>query len=753
MERYLRRITNRPVLVILLIALVTAVLAWPLPNLRFKTSIYDLTIEDLPQAAQYEDFKKQFGSEEIILVAARSDDFFAPEAFERLDRLTQALAEVQGVRRVISLTGIKRDIDLPGAMSLEEFRQALAPVDLFPRTVLSADGRTAAITLMLEDVRDKDPVIAAVRGIIEKEKAFDPYQIGLPLVAQALALYTEKDFLTLPPVAFLVILVVLLYLFRSFWGMIAPVVCLLTGLVWTFGLMAWTDTPLSMLTMIVPIFLIAVGTAYCMHVQAEYRRIVGDARSGAEAAARAVGQVAFPTGLAVVTTVIGLTSLLVNHIPAIRSFAVFAAAGIGCMLIIILTLMPAILTLLPLPTRPAEPSVRRRDFFDRFLDKVIDVNVNRQKLSLPLIALVALAVGLGITQLRVESNPVQYFKRSTPISRHFHDIYRDMSGSIPINVTVSGPGDGYFQDPAHLAQVEKLQKFLAGLDGVDKTESFVDYLKLVNYATNQYQPEFYALPEEAFEVRMLTNNFQAILGYDLFQRFMDTGFSKANIVLRTHISSSRDCLITQALIDQHLTSDYLEGLQVDVTGFGMVMAHSSFLLTRGQVESLSITLVLIFLIMFFLFLSLKVGIIALLPNLFPIIMNFGLMGWLGLELSAATSLIASVAIGLAVDDTIHYLFRCNVELRMGRSRETALRNTIEHVGRPIVFTTITISLGFAVLLYSSFQPTSAFGLMMVVTMFSALFGDLFLLPALMLHARLVTVWDILRIDPDELFVP
>ena len=134
-------------------------------------------------------------------------------------------------------------------------------------------------------------------------------------------------------------------------------------------------------------------------------------------------------------------------------------------------------------------------------------------------------------------------------------------------------------------------------------------------------------------------------------------------------------------------------------------------------------------------------------------MNFGLMGWLGIELSMATSLIASIAIGLAVDDTIHYLYRCNRELRNGSDRKDALKRTIDHVGRPIIFTTFTISLGFAVLLFSNFEPTSAFGLMMVITMFSALVGDLFLLPALMLHAKLVTVWDIFRIYPDELFTP
>jgi hypothetical protein len=151
--------------------------------------------------------------------------------------------------------------------------------------------------------------------------------------------------------------------------------------------------------------------------------------------------------------------------------------------------------------------------------------------------------------------------------------------------------------------------------------------------------------------------------------------------------------------------------------------------------------------MFLMFLSAKVGLIAILPNCFPIIMNFGLMGWLGIKLSMVTSLIASVAIGLAVDDTIHYLYRYNREFKKDLDKDRALRATIQQVGKPIVFTTLTISIGFFILIFSSFKPTAVFGLLMVITMFSALAGDLIILPALMRHVELVTAWDLMKLMP------
>jgi diguanylate cyclase (GGDEF)-like protein len=149
--------------------------------------------------------------------------------------------------------------------------------------------------------------------------------------------------------------------------------------------------------------------------------------------------------------------------------------------------------------------------------------------------------------------------------------------------------------------------------------------------------------------------------------------------------------------------------------------------------------------MFALFLSVKVGLIAVVPNIFPIIINFGIMGWFGIELSMATSLIASIAIGLAVDDTIHYLVRYNREFKTDLDEKRAIRDTITHVGQPITFTTITICVGFSVLLFSSFKPTAIFGIMMVITSLSALIGDLILLPSLIQHVEVVTLWDLLRL--------
>jgi predicted RND superfamily exporter protein len=755
MESWLKYVVHHPWWIILSIVLLTLVFAWQIPQLRFETSIYDLTIEDLPQTLEYNAFKKTFGSEEIILVVARTSNVFDATTFGNIDRLANQFEKIKGVLRVISLPSIKRAMDITEKWTLSDFKREIAPVILLEKNIVSKDGKTTVISLILEDIKQKDPVITAIQTLIEKEKAEQPmYQIGMTVVSMALTHFTEKDFMRLPPITFLLIMVTLFLLFRNLRGVLIPAGSVLIALIWTFGLMAWTGTPLSLLIMIVPIFLIAVGTAYCMYVFPEYALAQKTCETPRDASLECFMQLGFPMFLAVFTTSIGLGSLLINRISEIQHFALFSCFGILTMLFILVTFLPAVMALLPFSQKKiGSKSTSGENLLDRFLSGIIQLNLKHQKWTLGLIALITFFGIFGISRLQVETNPMDFFKESTSIAQNFNDIYRDMAGSFPINVTINSHQDDYFENPEHLKLIEGLQDFLSKLPGVDKTISFCDYLKLVNYATNQYQDELYALPEEGFEVRMLINSFKAMLGLDMLNRFMSENFSEINIVLRTHISSSNDFLDTQKKIETYLAKNLPAEFSFQVTGIGVVISHSSRLITEGQVKSLFLTLVLVFAIMFLLFMSFKVGVIGILPNCFPIIVGFGLMGWLKIPLSMATSLIAGVAIGLAVDDTIHYLVHYNQEFKKDLNKERALESTIRHMGKPIIFTTLTISLGFSVLLFSSFKPTAVFGLLMVITMVSALVADLILLPSLMLHVELVTLWDLVRVklgkDPQE----
>ena len=737
---------RKPLVVISIILAITLFFAWQIRHLSFKTSIYDLQIENLPETARYEDFKKLFGSDEIIRVVVKAENIFDSLTYHKIDQLAERAAQIDGVRRVISLPGVKKAVDVTGNWDMEKFHAVVSGVDLFKNNLFSTDGKTTALTLVLKYEALPERVINDVRRLIaETSSDLSLYQIGMPLVSEALVKLTEKDFSRLPPVTLLLIAIILLCLFRKLRYILIPLTCVGLALTWTFGLMALLRIPLSMLTMIVPVFLIAVGTAYCMHIVSEYIACQEQTRSPKEVTAQTFSHIAFPTFLAVLTTIIGLGSLFINRIAMIQEFALFSCFGMVSILIIVLTFLPAAMSLLPVSSETQKKKEAASSLFQRFIDIIVDLNLNRQKITLPIIGVVVLICLIGILRIRVETNPVGYFKENTEVKRNFNDIYKHLSGSFPINVAMEHADADYFQDPAHLADIARLQAFLEKLPGVDKTISFADYLMLVNYALNKFEHNHYVLPQEGFEVRMAINNYTTMLGEDMLTRFMNAEFSKANILLLTHVSSSRDFLHIRDKITEHVKQHFSKDLKWDVTGLGMTIAVSSQLLTTGQIKSLSITMVLVFAIMFALFLSSKVGLIALVPNIFPIVINFGIMGWFGVELSMVTSLIASIAIGLAVDDTIHYLVRYNREFKTDLDEKRAIRETLTRVGRPITFTTVTICVGFSILIFSSFKPTAIFGVMMVITSLAALVGDLIVLPSLIQHVEVVTLWDLLRL--------
>jgi predicted RND superfamily exporter protein len=608
-------ILSRPVIVICILAAITSIFAWRLPDLSFKTSIYDLQVEDLPETAQYSAFKDIFGSDEIIRVVIKCDNVFDSITFRKVEQLAEKAAAIEGVRRVISLPGVKKAVDVSGTWNMEKFSALVSPVELFQKNLISTDGKTTALTLVLKNDTDPAKVIDAVRKLLaDSPKDLRLYQIGMPLVSEALVQFTEKDFFRLPPITFLLIALILLYLFRKVQYVLLPLASMGLALVWTLGLMTYLRIPLSMLTMIVPVFLVAVGTAYCLHIVSEYITCQREAKSPTEAVTKTYSNIALPTSLAVLTTAIGLGSLLVSRISAIQEFAIFSCFGIFSILIIVMTFLPAALSLIPLPVSGPQKKIAATPFFNRFIEKIIDLNLNHQKIVLPVIGVVVLICLIGIFRIRVETNPVGYLKDGTQVKDNFNDIYQTLSGSFPINVVMGQPEADYFEDPEHLADITRIQEFLVTLPGVDKTLSYADYMKLVNYVLNHFEPKYYTLPEESFEVRMVMNNYATILGEDMLTRFINADFSKTNILLLTHISSSREFIQIRekilAFAGQHFSKD----LNWEVTGLGMVIAASSHQLTIGQIKSLSITMVLVFCIMFILFLSSKVGLIAIIPE-------------------------------------------------------------------------------------------------------------------------------------------
>jgi hydrophobe/amphiphile efflux-3 (HAE3) family protein len=738
MQRFFGFVSRKAPIILALILAITAFFASYLPRLRIETSVMRMLVQDLPAKHRYDRFKKEFGGAlDQILVVFKADDVFSSAAFEKIEELTEALKSVVGVRRIVSLSTLMSDLDVLNEWTLEDLRQRLNMADIFAQNIISADGRVTAIVADLEQDHEIGPTTAAIEGVLKRfrhsDESLQLYQIGYPVVGHALTKYTENDFRILPFVTMLVIFFVLLFSFRAWRAALIPFAAVCITLAWTFGLMGLFNISLSMITMIIPTLLIAVGSAYALHIMAAYFDEAGRQETTHQAIVKGLIRVCLPTIFASVTTIVSFASLLFNRIEVVREFATLSCCGLFFMLIIHLTFIPAALSYLRMSKakgvfRPEGPS-----WVVSFLRRVVWSLQHRPKAILLVASIISLISAVGLFRIRVETTPISFFKKPSEIRTAFEDIHRNLAGIYPVNVILRSHKEGYFASPEVLREVGALQERLAAIEGMDLAISLVDLLKFEGLFTRGFRDKakYYVLPDDPFVVREAVKNYRLFEVGELVDHFVSPDFSAINIVCRSHIASTAVFVQAEKMILSLVRDSFPDDIQADVTGLSIVGSHSAQALTKGQIRSLGLALVCIFILLSILFLSPQVGLLAMIPNLFPILVNFGVMGWLGMQLTVATSLVGSIAIGLAVDDSIHYMFRFNHQFARDYSRRQANYRTIADVGKPIVLTSVAIGLGFSVLLFSSFVPTSVFGFLMCTTMASALFGDLFILPVIM----------------------
>lgn len=252
---------KQPLLVVLIFIVITIIFGLRIPQISFRTSIYDMVVDSLPETARYHTFKEVFGSDEIIRLVIRTDGIFTPQNYSVVEEISGAVQQIPGVKRVISLPVIKKSIEMSGKLDLQKFREMIQPVTLFIKNLISDDQKTTILTVVLTVDADKERVIRDIQAQIDNTpKSITAYQIGMPLVSQAMARYTENDFKRLPPITLLLVAVLLWIIFRNISVTIIVLGTVISALIWTIGLMGWLQIPLSMMTMVVPVFLIAVGT-------------------------------------------------------------------------------------------------------------------------------------------------------------------------------------------------------------------------------------------------------------------------------------------------------------------------------------------------------------------------------------------------------------------------------------------------------------------------------------------------------------
>jgi predicted RND superfamily exporter protein len=790
MKRFNDLIVQRSKLIILITVLITVFLGYHAAHFRIDSSVENLYDQNDPNKRYDDEVRARFGGDDTGVIGLVADNVYTPATLEKIKRITAEVEQVEGVERVQSLTNVPDPIADIGSMpllipriptdpaTLEALRHKVADNPIYLNMV-SRDGKGAAILIIFKPGSDENEALEKARDarleeIIAREQGPETLYLTGPqhIMVNSVRLM-KRDLRTFTPLSFAVIMVVLGFCFRNVRGVLLPLMSVLCGVVWTLGIMVLTGEAITIGTLVLPSLLIVIGSTYSIYIIAQYEDEVPKGGTAKEVVQRALARVTVPVVVAAFTTVVGFVMLLVNRIATIRALGLYAAVGFVCLTVVVLTLMPAILALLPLPrNKVARPKP------DRLAALLAEVAQFDRQYRVPIMVTAGLLVipcVWGISRIRADSNFIQYFKRASPVRQANEIIGQRVGGTQNFDIIVdSGKKDGAIGFDL-FQRMKGLQTYLATLPGIDQSLSIVNYCEVLDRAiessktidketagtrapqatsTGARLTTFWQRPDQLAGVLQFVYLMQRQQGpTNPFASMLSSDSSIARILVRTRLTSSRDIMHTAEAIRHYGKAHFPPEVTVRPTGSLILLNEATGDIVWGQITSLGFAVAVIFVVLSLLFLSIKVGLLSLLPNVLAILILFGVMGMTGITLNLGTSIIASIAIGIAVEDAIRYLARLSDEIKASHDQEKAIFQTISTVGKPIIYATAALGLGFMVFFFSSFVPIQKFGFLSALTVAVAFVNDLVLLPALLATTRIITLWDLLYLklgkDPDK----
>jgi predicted RND superfamily exporter protein len=755
MSRIIELSIRFPRTVLAVIVALTAVMSYFAVGIRVDSSVDNLLPQHDPERAYYEGVKRTFGGDEATVIALFAEDVFAHETLAKIDDLSTKLEQIEGVSQVLSITTLQGvGTDEFGALHVGRLMQALpkTPAEaqdlkrrilanpLYAGRAVSNDGKATGILVMYDLLSEKEfierDIEGQVRHLLKAAEGPEHFAVtGIQTLKVNAARLMEEDLERFLPVSFVAVVILLTWIFRTVRGVVLPLGAVSIGVVWTVGAMVLADTPINIGTLVLPPLLMAIGIAYAIHVLSRYYQELEPGRDRAELVRSMMGDLALPVAVAALTTIIGFGSLFVSAIPAIREFGIYSVCGITVIYILMITFIPAALVALPEPQRGLHHRTRD-DWVVRLLRGLGERAIAHRGLVFALAIAVCIVSLAGASRMKLETDYLQFLSPSHPVRMENDRIAKALGGTQPIYIVVDGDGPRSVSQLDTLQAMEDLQKFIVEQEGVDGAVSLVDYLRIVRGALNpDARP---GLPESQSEVEQLL----IFVGAKDIKPVANADFSRANIIIGTRLSGSSAISNFVDRIEKEAKTRFRREISVRATGTVVLLNRSADAVARGQISGLLQVLLVLFAVMSVLLLSIRGGLVSLVPNVVPIIILFGVMGWTGISLNISTSMIAGIAIGIAMDDTIHYLTAFNQHVRRLGSERQAILNVARSVGMPIVFTSVVLASGFLVVCLSNFVPIVHFGALASVTMLVALFADLVLNPALLMTAHVVTVWDL-----------
>lgn len=749
--------------VAVLLALVTVASLGTLPFLRLESGVDPFFDKTRPEYERLERINEMFGNDELVFVGYETDDVFSYESLVEIRALVEKIEDLTVssggevkpvVDDVTSLTNIK---DLDGAdMSyrsvplvpevipaspeeLSAIRARALGNPLIRDSLLSAGTRgVAAILVRLHrDLDDADTAATtrALRALLaETERAGRTrfFLTGTPIVDTDVAHYTQDDLGRLIPVVYAIIIALLLAFARRLGGVLLALInvtlCLGAGM----AALTLIGGSVNNLSSMMPPVMMVLSVATVIHFLSELAKNVRDL--GEKEAARAtLRELMVPVFMCQVTTAVGFGALSVSTVPALHDFGIAAAIGVFSSFAISFLLLGLVAARVRSDLLISSTSAPLSERFDRLMGRYSTFVIRHPRALLAGNAILLAVAVAGVFRIVVDENILESFDRDVPLRRDTELVEKHLGGTTQLVVSIEFPREGRFLEPAELKKLEKLGGFLAEDPAVGQVTSLVDFVKLMHRGFNDDLPAEYRVPDTLEQVAQLV----MMNGDDRLSEYVDDTRRWVRVVARSREHSSARLGASFDRIEAYLAEAFpaAEGYRAETSGQATMWVLITGELLSSQTGSLGLSFLLIFGPIFLLFRSVRAGLYTIPSNLYPVVVTLGIMGWAGIPLSVATTMIGSIVLGIAVDDTIHFIAHMRARLAAHGDRERALRETFGTKGVGAIWIAVVVSLGFSVVMISNFAPTRSFGLLTGSAMITGVIGELFLLPPLMLVMR------------------
>jgi len=704
--------------------------------------------EDSKILTDYDNFRKTFGNDDgVVIVFKDENGIFNKKALSSIDRITEALWKTKYIARVDSLTSyqyVHSNPDEPDDIVVEEFikniesatpkyledRKHIAINDpLVVDAFISKDGTTtmisARLTPKVNDDSDKSlEIMDYIDAILDAEKAtgYKYWVNGGPALNKAFVVIGTDDAMTFTPLVLLASLILLLLLFRRVSGALIPIGVVIFTFLTVLAVQVLLGYKLNNFTANLPVFIVAIGIADAVHVYSIWLLHKREGDENEEAVYQSMKKNFLPIFLTSLTTAIGFATLTISEVIPVLTLGIATASGAILAFIISVVWMPSILLILkkPMKAEVLEAVKEKKSLgYGKFI-------INNDKKIVLITTAVFILLGAGLFKVKVDSNTIRYFDETVEIRKSTEFMMANLTGPMAYEIVVDSKKINGIKDPKFMKTVEHFYKdFQSKFPAVQHLASLMDTVKRFNKVVDGRDE----IPDSQNHIAqyLLLYSLSLPQGMEINDK-MDINEQKLRITGQVDIVDTSKDLEMMAYVESWWAkTDYTATVQ----GQTAMFAHMQKDVTDTLIYSLSLAIFLVTIIMFLIFRRVKILWVFILPNILPVILVVGLMGWIGINIDIGVAIAGAIIIGVAVDDTIHFLVKYFDARKRGLNMEDTFDEVLRYAGKAILFTTIILTVAFSLFAFSTFTPNQNFGIVTAFALVIAFVVDLLLLPALL----------------------